>query len=63
MLRGDNDELRSELSLAKNNPSDMLAELGNMFGGGKDRELDLHDLKKKLAAPQADGGVDIKMPG
>ena len=63
MLRGENDELRSELSLAKNNLSDMLAEFGNMFGGGKDHELDLHDLKKKLAALQVDSDLDIKLPG
>ena len=62
-LRGENDELRSELSLAKNNLSDMLAEFGNMFGGGKDHELDPHDLKKKLAALQRDVDVDIKLPG
>ena len=62
-LRSENDELRNELSAAQNNLSDMLAEFGNMFGGGKDHELDLHDLKKKLAALQAGAGVDIKLSG
>ena len=51
-LQSENHELRSELSVAKNRLSDMLNEFGNMFGGGKDHELDLHDLKKKLAALQ-----------
>lgn len=60
-LRNENDELRSELSLAKNSLSDMIAEFGNMFGGGKDHELDLHELKKKLAALEAISDVDISL--
>jgi len=60
-LRNENEELRSELSVAKNNLSDMIAEFGNMFGGGKDHELDLHDLKKKLAAMQAGSELDINL--
>lgn len=62
-LRSENDELRSELYAAQTGLNDMLAEFGNMFGGGKDHELDLHDLKKKLAALQAGSGVDIKLMG
>jgi len=62
-LRTENEELRSELSAAQTSLNDMLAEFGNMFGGGKDHELDLHDLKKKLVALQAGSGVDIKLMG
>jgi hypothetical protein len=58
-LRHQNEELRGELSQAKNSLSDMISEFGNMFGGGKDHELDLHELKKKLAAMDARGEVDI----
>ncbi len=61
MLRDENDELRSELSVAKNNLSDTIAEFGNMFGGGKDHELDLHEIKKKLAAMQASSELDINL--
>lgn len=60
-LRSENEELRSELSQAKNNLSDMIAEFGNMFGGGKDHELELHELKKKLAAMQASSEIDINL--
>jgi len=61
LLRSENEELRGELSLAKNNLSDMIAEFGNMFGGGKDHELELHELKKKLAAMQASTEIDITL--
>ncbi len=60
-LRSENDELRSELSLAKNSLSDMIAEFGNMFGGGKEHELEMHELKKKLAAMEASSEVDISL--
>lgn len=60
-LRHENEELRSELSQVKNSLSDMIAEFGNMFGGGKDHELDLHELKKKLAAMEARSEVDISL--
>ncbi len=60
-LKNENDELRSELSVAKNGLSDMLTEFGNMFGGGKDHELNLHDLKQKLAALQVGSEVDVKL--
>lgn len=58
-LRSENDELRGELSAANNRLNDMIAEFGNMFGGGKDHELDLHQLKKMLAALQAGSEIDI----
>ncbi len=61
MLRDENEELRSELSVAKNNLSNMIAEFGNMFGGGKDHALDLHKIKKKLAAMQASSELDINL--
>jgi len=56
-LRGQNDALRSELSLAEARLSDMIAEFGSMFGGGKDHELDIHQLKKKLAGLQEAGSI------
>ena len=58
-LRSENSELRGELSAANNKLNDMIAEFGNMFGGGKDHELDLHQLKKMLAALQAGSEIDI----
>ncbi len=60
-LRSENEELLSELSQARNSLNDMIAEFGNMFGGGKDHELDIHELKKKLAAMQASSEVDISL--
>ncbi len=60
-LRNENDELRDELSAANNKLNDMIAEFGNMFGGGKDHELDLHQLKKMLAALQAGTEIDISL--
>ena len=60
-LRSENDELRGELSAANNKLNDMIAEFSNMFGGGKDHELDLHQLKKMLAALQAGSEIDINL--
>ena len=60
-LRSENDELRGELSTVNNKLNDMIVEFGNMFGGGKDHELDLHQLKKMLAALQAGSGIDINV--
>ncbi len=60
-LLSENDELRDELSAANNKLNDMIAEFGNMFGGGKDHELDLHQLKKMLAALQAGSEIDISV--
>ena len=60
-LRSENDELRSELSVAKNGLNDMIVEFGNMFGGGKDHELKLHELKKKLAVLEVGGELDIEL--
>ena len=60
-LRSANDELRGELSAANNKLNDMIEEFGNMFGGGKDHELDLHQLKKMLAALQAGSEIDINV--
>ena len=45
-LRSANDELRDELSVANNRLNDMIAEFGNMLGGGKNHELDLHQLNE-----------------
>ena len=36
-------------------------ETGGSFGGGKDHELDLHQLKKMLAALQAGSEIDISV--
>ena len=60
-LRGENERLRSELVLVKNKMSDMISEFGNMFGGGKEHKLDLHEVKEKVAAIQAENEIDIKL--
>jgi hypothetical protein len=61
VLRGENERLRSELVLVKNKMSGMISEFGNMFGGGKDHKLDLHQVKEKVAAIQAENEIDIKL--
>lgn len=53
-LRGENDELRSELSLANNQLSNMIAEFGEIFGGGKDHQLTLREIMDKVDAMKSD---------
>ncbi len=60
-LRGENEKLRCELSLAKNKMSALVSEFGNMFGGGKDHELALEEIKDKVAAFDLDSEVDFKL--
>lgn len=53
-LRGENDELRSELSVANNRLSNMIAEFGEIFGGGKDHQLTLQEIMDKVDAMKPD---------
>ena len=53
-LRGENETLRSELSVAKNKLSDTISEFGDMFGGGKDHQLSLHEVVERIDAMKAD---------
>lgn len=62
-LRGENEKLRCELSLAKNKMSALIDEFGNMFGGGKDHELALEEIKQKVTAFNDDADVDFKLQG
>ncbi len=62
-LRGENEQLRCELSLAKNKMSALIDEFGNMFGGGKDHELALEEIKEKVAAFNDDDQIDVKLQG
>ena len=62
-LRGENEKLRCELSLAKNKMSALIDEFGNMFGGGKDHELALEEIKQKVTAFNDESDVDFKLQG
>ena len=53
-LRVENESLRSELSVAKNKLSDTISEFGDIFGGGKDHQLSLHEVVEKIDAMKAD---------
>jgi hypothetical protein len=53
-LRVVNETLRSELSVAKNKLSDTISEFGDMFGGGKDHQLSLHEVVERIDAMKAD---------
>lgn len=53
-LRGENETLRDELSVARNKLSDAIAEFGDMFGGGKDHQLALHEVVERIDAMKAD---------
>jgi len=61
-LRFENETLRSELSVAKNKLSDTISEFGDMFGGGKDHQLSLHEVVERIDAMKADNdpGEPIK---
>ena len=59
-LRGDNEQLRSELASLKNHMSSMMSEFGNMFGGGKDHELALHEIKEKVETGDAVSAIEAK---
>jgi len=53
-LRAENETLCEELSVARNKLSDTIAEFGDMFGGGKDHQLDLHEVVERIDAMKAD---------
>jgi len=53
-LRGENETLRDELSVARNKLSNTIAEFGDMFGGGKDHQLALHEVVERINAIKAD---------
>jgi hypothetical protein len=53
-LRVENETLRSELSVAKNKLSNTISEFGDMFGGGKDHQLALHEVVERIDAMKAD---------
>lgn len=61
-LRVENESLRSELSVAKNKLSDTISEFGDMFGGGKDHQLSLHEVVERIDAMKADNdpGAPLK---
>ena len=61
-LRGENEQLREELSLARNKVSDMLIEFGNMFGGGKDHELATHEVMDRLSELRAENDASVEAP-
>ncbi len=53
-LRVANEKLKDELLITKNTMSDMIAEFGNMFGGGKDHELAKHEVVEKVESSSED---------
>lgn len=59
-LRGENEMLRNDLSVAQNKVSDLITEFGEIFGGGKDHQLTLQEVMDKVDAMKADhGGASI----
>lgn len=53
-LHGENEILRNELSVAKDQLSDLISEFGDMFGGGKDHHFALHEIVEMINAIKAD---------
>jgi hypothetical protein len=53
-LHGENEILRSELSVAKDQLNDLISEFGDMFGGGKDHQFALHEIVEMINAMKAD---------
>jgi hypothetical protein len=53
-LRGENEMLRSDLSIAQNKLGDLVTEFGEIFGGGKDHQLTLQEVMDKVDAMKAD---------
>jgi hypothetical protein len=53
-LRGENELLRNDLSVAQDKLSDMITEFGEIFGGGKDHQLTLQEVMDKVDAMKAD---------
>ncbi len=52
-LRVENETLRSELSVAKDRLSDTISEFADMFGGGKDHQLSMHEVVERIDAMKA----------
>ena len=48
------DAWRNELSVAKDQLSDLISEFGDMFGGGKDHHFALHEIVEMINAIKAD---------
>ncbi len=61
-LREANRKLKDELSITKETMSNMIAEFGSMFGGGKDHELAKHEVVDKIPANEEDED-DADQPG
>ncbi len=55
-LRATNAKLREELSITKKTMGNMIAEFGNMFGGGQDTSLEKEEVLEKVNV--IDEGVD-----
>ncbi len=53
-LRGENETLRTDLSVAQNKLGDLITEFGEIFGGGKDHQLTLQEVIDKVGAMKAD---------
>lgn len=47
-LKKSNEQLTQELEITNKTISDMIGEFGNMFGGGKDNELEQREVVKKV---------------
>lgn len=53
-LRGENETLRTDLTVAQNKLGDLITEFGEIFGGGKDHQLTLQEVMDKVDAMKAD---------
>ena len=51
-LGAENEKLKLELQATKDKLQDMIAEFGNMFGGGSDHELAKHEVVDKLSTDE-----------
>ncbi len=62
-LRGENETLRNELSAANKKMNDMMSEFGDMFGGGKDHQISMSEVKERVDASNVDNdaGDSIKV--
>ncbi len=60
-LRENNERLSDELSITKKTMGNMIAEFGNMFGGGKESTLDADEVLNKVSDIhfEADGREDV----
>ncbi|MCP4984053.1 MAG: hypothetical protein GY935_26565 [Gammaproteobacteria bacterium] len=54
VLRGENETLRNELVVAKNELNDLIAEFGEIFSGGKGHRLSLQEVIDLVDAMKAD---------